>query len=88
MAIRNMALISDCILIVLPLHNVSLINPRACLGNVPLDGETRLSDEEWAMIELLLSKKGRGPARKDDRRVLNVIFCTWAPATDRFFEIL
>ena len=47
-----------------------------------------LSDKEWAMIEPLLSKKGRGPARKDDRRVLNVIFCTWAPATVWFFEIL
>jgi len=33
-----------------------------------------LSDEEWAVIEPLLPKKGRGPARRDDRMVLNGIF--------------
>jgi len=33
-----------------------------------------LSDEEWAVIAPLLPKRGRGPARKDDRRVLNGIF--------------
>ncbi len=30
-----------------------------------------LSDEEWAVIEPLLPKQGRGPKRQDDRRVLN-----------------
>jgi len=34
-----------------------------------------LSDEEWAVIEPLLPKDGRGPTRKDDRKVLNGIFC-------------
>jgi len=33
-----------------------------------------LSDEEWAVIEPLLPKGGRGPRRVDDRRVLNGIF--------------
>ena len=33
-----------------------------------------LSDEEWAVIQPLLPKKGRGPARKDYRTVLNGIF--------------
>ena len=33
-----------------------------------------LSDEEWAVIEPLLPKAGRGPKRVDDRRVLNGIF--------------
>jgi transposase len=33
-----------------------------------------LSDEEWAVIEPLLPKQGRGPQRKDDRSVLNGIF--------------
>lgn len=33
-----------------------------------------LSDEEWAVIEPLLPKQGRGPQRQDDRRVLNGIF--------------
>lgn len=33
-----------------------------------------LSDEEWAVIEPLLPKDGRGPKRKDDRKVLNGIF--------------
>ncbi len=33
-----------------------------------------LSDEEWALIEPLLPKDGRGPKRKDDRTVLNGIF--------------
>ena len=35
-----------------------------------------LSDEEWAVIQPLLPKKGRGPARKDDRTILNGIFFT------------
>ena len=33
-----------------------------------------LSDDEWAVISPLLPPKGRGPARKDDRLVLNGIF--------------
>jgi len=33
-----------------------------------------LSDEEWVVIEPLLPKDGRGPKRKDDRKVLNGIF--------------
>lgn len=33
-----------------------------------------LSDEEWAVIEPLLPKGGRGPKRVGDRRVLNGIF--------------
>ncbi len=33
-----------------------------------------LSDEEWAVIEPLLPKGGRGPRRVNDRRVLNGIF--------------
>lgn len=33
-----------------------------------------LSDEEWSVVEPLLPKKGRGPRRKDDRKVLNGIF--------------
>lgn len=33
-----------------------------------------LSDEEWAVIQPLLPKRGRGPSRKDDRQVLNGIF--------------
>ena len=33
-----------------------------------------LSDEEWGVIEPLLPTQGRGPMRKDDRKVLNDIF--------------
>ncbi|MEL7521283.1 MAG: IS5 family transposase [Pseudomonadota bacterium] len=33
-----------------------------------------LSDEEWAVIEPLLPKEGRGPKRKDDRKILNGVF--------------
>lgn len=33
-----------------------------------------LSDKEWAIIEPLLPRKGRGPARWDDRFILNGIF--------------
>ena len=33
-----------------------------------------LTDEEWALIEPMLPKDGRGPKRKDDRTVLNGIF--------------
>lgn len=32
-----------------------------------------LSDTEWLAIEPLLPKKGRGPAYRDDRVVLNGI---------------
>ena len=37
-------------------------------------GRFDLSDEEWTVIEPLLPKDGRGPKRKDDRKVLNGIF--------------
>jgi transposase len=49
-----------------------------------------LSDEEWAVIEPLLPKKGRGPARKDDRTVLNCICyilrtgAPWRDLPDRY----
>lgn len=33
-----------------------------------------LTDEEWAIIVPLLPQQGRGPERKDDRKVLNGIF--------------
>ena len=33
-----------------------------------------LTDQEWAIIEPLLPAPGRGPRRKDDRKVLNGIF--------------
>ena len=33
-----------------------------------------LSDEEWAVIEPLLPPRIRGPARVDDRKILNGIF--------------
>ena len=33
-----------------------------------------LSDEEWVIISGLLPKQGRGPQRKDDRKILNGIF--------------
>ena len=33
-----------------------------------------LSDEEWSIIEPHFPKSGRGPARQDDRRILNGIF--------------
>ncbi|MCB0832834.1 MAG: IS5 family transposase [Bacteroidetes bacterium] len=33
-----------------------------------------LSDEEWAVIEPLLPQVGRGPKRKEDRKILNGIF--------------
>lgn len=33
-----------------------------------------LSDDEWALIRPLLPKRGRGPDRKDDRRILDGIF--------------
>ncbi len=33
-----------------------------------------LSDEEWVAISGLLPKQGRGPQRKDDRKILNGIF--------------
>ena len=37
-------------------------------------GRFDLSDEEWVVIEPLLPRDGRGPKRKDDRKVLNGIF--------------
>ena len=37
-------------------------------------GRFDLSDEEWAIIEPHFPKAGRGPARQDDRRILNGIF--------------
>ena len=49
-----------------------------------------LSDEEWATIAPLLPKKGRGPARKDDRIILNGIFyilrtgAPWRDLPDRY----
>jgi transposase len=49
-----------------------------------------LNDEEWSVIEPLLPRKGRGPARKDDRIVLNGIFyilrtgAPWRDLPDRY----
>lgn len=49
-----------------------------------------LSDEEWAVIQPLLPKQWRGPARKDDRTVLNGIFyvlrtgAPWRDLPDRY----
>jgi transposase len=49
-----------------------------------------LSDEEWSVIEPLLPKPGRGPKRKDDRRILNGIFyilrtgAPWRDLPDRY----
>ncbi len=37
-------------------------------------GRFDLSDEEWVIIEPYFPKAGRGPARQDDRRILNGIF--------------
>ena len=37
-------------------------------------GRFDLSDEEWAIIEPNFPKAGRGPMRRDDRRILNSIF--------------
>ena len=37
-------------------------------------GRFDLSDEEWVVIKPLLPRDGRGPKRKDDRKVLNGIF--------------
>ena len=53
-------------------------------------GRFDLSDEEWAVIEPLLPKGGRGPKRKDDRKVLNGIFyilrtgAPWRDLPDRY----
>ncbi len=44
-----------------------------------------LSAEEWAIIQPLLPQRGRGPARRDDRTILNGIFYilrTGAPCRD------
>lgn len=49
-----------------------------------------LTDEEWAIIAPLLPKQGRGPERKDDRKVLNGIFyilrtgAPWRDLPDRY----
>ena len=49
-----------------------------------------LADEEWAVISPLLPKQGRGPERKDDRKVLNGIFyilrtaASWRYLPDRY----
>lgn len=49
-----------------------------------------LTDAEWAVIGPLLPSKGRGPARKDDRTVLNGIFyilrtgAPWRDLPDRY----
>ena len=48
-------------------------------------GRFDMSDDEWAIIEPHFPKAGRGPARQDDRRILNGIFCilrTGAPWWD------
>jgi len=37
-------------------------------------GRFDLSDDEWAIIAPHFPKPGRGPERKDDRRILNGIF--------------
>jgi transposase len=37
-------------------------------------GRFDLSDDEWGIIEPHFPKAGRGPARQDDRRILNGIF--------------
>ena len=38
-----------------------------------------LGDHEWAVISGLLPKQGRGPQRKDNRRVLNGVFYILRP---------
>ena len=49
-----------------------------------------LSDDEWATIAPFLPKKGRGPERRDDRRILNGIFyilrtgAPWRDLPDRY----
>lgn len=49
-----------------------------------------LCDEEWAIIAPVLPKQGRGPKRKDDRKVLNDIFfilrtgAPWRDLHDRY----
>jgi len=53
-------------------------------------GRFDLSDEEWAVIEPLLPKQGRGPQRKSDRKILNGIFyilrtgAPWRDLPDRY----
>ena len=37
-------------------------------------GRFDLTDHEWSIIAPLLPKRGRGPARRDDRVILNGIF--------------
>ncbi|MBL4837622.1 MAG: transposase [Kordiimonadaceae bacterium] len=49
-----------------------------------------LTDEEWVVIEPLLPKRGRGPARRDDRVILNGIFyilrtgASWGDLPERY----
>ncbi len=49
-----------------------------------------LTDEEWAIISGLLPRQGRGPKRKDDRKILNGIFyvlrtgAPWHDLPDRY----
>lgn len=49
-----------------------------------------LTDEEWVTIQPLLPKQGRGPVRKDDRKILNGIFyilrtgAPWRDLPDRY----
>ncbi len=40
-----------------------------------------LSDGEWAAISGLLPKQGRGPQRKDDRKILNAFSTSCALAS-------
>lgn len=53
-------------------------------------GRFDLTDEEWSVMEPHLPKRGRGPARVDDRRVLNGIFyilrtgAPWRDLPDRY----
>nr|WP_120633761.1 transposase [Ruegeria sp. EL01] len=38
-----------------------------------------LSDAEWAAIQPNLPKQGRGPQRRDDRKILDGISTSYAP---------
>jgi transposase len=55
------------------LNYFSKSDPDA-LNKEHIMGRFDLSDEEWSIIEPHFSKAGRGPARQDDRRILNGIF--------------
>lgn len=52
--------------------NVSFANKTSFTG--VLNGRFDLTNHEWSIIEPLLPKRGRGPARLDDRIILNGIF--------------